>query len=72
MNSLLTKIFSALPDNSEWWRVVQGVEETLLANNIDSSVCMQKAVCSVVKDSTVKVDTGKAQSMEKLIDGLAR
>lgn len=63
--------FSGNDDQSSWWRFVANVEQALLENNIDSTTCMQRAVCWTVKNSATKLRTGLATSNDKIIDGLA-
>lgn len=51
---------------------MNNLEETLLANNIDSTLCMQRAICWLIKNSSQNVALGKSASVDKIIDGIAR
>jgi hypothetical protein len=48
--------------------ILSRIDETLAQNNIDSSSCMQRAVCSYVKLASDKVNDGSANNLDALID----
>jgi hypothetical protein len=48
------------------------MDKALLDHNIDTSVCIQRMVCWIVRSAASKVTTGEGGSMEKIIDGIAR
>ncbi|CAH0551738.1 unnamed protein product [Brassicogethes aeneus] len=48
-----------------------GIDEVLLANDIDATTCMQRIVCWSVKNASKQVNTGHGKSMDKLLDGVA-
>nr|CAD7430506.1 unnamed protein product [Timema monikensis] len=52
-------------------KVLSRVDEALSKNNIDSSSCMQRAVCSYIKSVSSKVAEGSASSVDTVIDNVA-
>nr|CAD7446215.1 unnamed protein product [Timema bartmani] len=52
-------------------KVLSRVDEALSKNNIDSSSCMQRAVCSYMKSVSSKVAEGSASSVDTVIDNVA-
>ena len=48
--------------------ILSRIDETLAQYNIDSSSCMQRAVCSYVKLASDKVTDGSANNVDALID----
>lgn len=48
--------------------ILSRIDETLAQYNIDSSSCMQRAVCSYVKVASDKVTDGSANNLDALID----
>lgn len=43
------------------------VDEFLSKNNVDSTACMQKAVCHYVRNSSQNANTGHANQIEEMI-----
>lgn len=48
--------------------ILSRIDETLAQYNIDSSSCMQRAVCSYVKMASDKVTDGSASNLDALVD----
>jgi len=48
--------------------ILSRIDETLAQYNIDSSSCMQRAVCSYVKLASDKVTDGSANNLDAVID----
>lgn len=48
------------------------LESVLGQNNIDSSVCMQRAVCSYVRSSTYHYTMGTADQQDQIINAVTR
>jgi hypothetical protein len=51
--------------------ILSRIDETLAQYNIDSSSCMQRAVCSYIKMSSEKVTDGSANNLDALVDSAA-
>ncbi|PSN33683.1 hypothetical protein C0J52_20896 [Blattella germanica] len=51
--------------------VLSRIDETLAKYNIDSSSCMQRAVCSYVKSAQEKVQEGSANNFDSILDSAA-
>ncbi|XP_069688246.1 uncharacterized protein [Periplaneta americana] len=51
--------------------ILSRVDETLAQYNIDSSSCMQRAVCSYVKQASEKVNDGTANNIDAVVDSAA-
>jgi hypothetical protein len=51
--------------------ILSRIDETLAQYNIDSSSCMQRAVCSYMKLTSDKVTDGSASSLDELVDSAA-
>lgn len=47
------------------------IDEFLGKNNIDSSVCVQRMVCTYVRQSTMHQSTGKADQTDQIIGALS-
>lgn len=47
------------------------LDDTLSKFNIDSSSCMQRAVCSYVKTSEGKISEGAADQFDQLVHALS-
>ncbi|KAG5870662.1 hypothetical protein JTB14_001046 [Gonioctena quinquepunctata] len=47
------------------------MDNILLENNIDLTSCTQRMLCSSVKKAANNVVTGRGNSMDKIIDGVA-
>lgn len=47
------------------------VDDFLAQNNIDSSSCMQKAVCNYIRSSDYHISTGTADQIEHLMLSLS-
>lgn len=56
---------------SSIWRFMTSIDKTLTDHNIDSTSCVQRAICWTVKDSNKRLVMGKATSTDKIVDGLA-
>jgi hypothetical protein len=48
--------------------ILSRIDETLAQYNIDSSSCMQRAVCSYVKLASEKVTDGSANNVDALVE----
>lgn len=46
------------------------MDQALIENNVDTTSCMQRAVCWAVKTSLTNISVGQATSRDKIIDGL--
>ncbi|XP_063231272.1 uncharacterized protein LOC134535862 isoform X2 [Bacillus rossius redtenbacheri] len=53
-------------------RLLTQVDDALSKHNIDSTSCMQRAVCSYVKSATHKVAEGSATSLDSIVDTVTR
>lgn len=51
--------------------MVSKIDEFLSQNNIDSSICMQRALCNYVRSSEYHMSVGTADQMEQLIHSLS-
>ncbi|XP_021920348.1 uncharacterized protein LOC110830134 [Zootermopsis nevadensis] len=51
--------------------VLSRIDETLAHYNIDSSLCMQRAVCTYVKLASEKVTDGSGNNLDALVDSVA-
>lgn len=46
------------------------IDQALIENNIDTTSCMQRTMCWLAKNSRNKLNTGEANSQDKILDGL--
>lgn len=53
-------------------RMMQVIERILSENDIDTSVCIQRAMCRMTKTSVTKLKNGNPHSYDLLITGLAK
>ncbi|PSN33684.1 hypothetical protein C0J52_20897 [Blattella germanica] len=75
----IPKAFSGLEPQISFGRSESGdktgflsrMDKALMAYNIDSSACTQRAVCWLVKSAASKVTSGVGGSTDKIIDGIS-
>lgn len=48
------------------------VESKLIENNIDLSTCIQKTICDYVQKGSAEIISGRAGSIQKIMDGILR
>ena len=48
------------------------LDETLAQYDIDSTACMQRGVCTYVREAALSVKEGRAESHDLLLEGLIR
>lgn len=52
--------------------ILSRVDTALAEQNIDSTACLQRAVCSYVQSSATRSATGEASGVESLVDTAAK
>lgn len=53
------------------WTYLRVIDEALIENELDVTVCLQKLLCRIARNSSQNVAKGIGSSTDKIIDGLA-
>lgn len=70
MKSLDSNVFDE--DESQWWKILDQIDRTLLKYDFDTTACSQRAICWYVKESMANVQDRKASNFDHIVNGLTR
>lgn len=57
-----------MSDDKFW--ILNSINKLLQKYSIDSTACMQRIICSMVKQSVAVVSSGNGTSTDKILDGI--
>lgn len=57
---------------SEWWRIIDQIDQALLKYDFDTTACAQRAICWKVKDSLANISERKASNVDHIVRGITR
>lgn len=70
---MLQRTIDQLDDNNNpMQQMIERVERLFHKYDIDVTTCVQKIICTTVKNSAENVAKGNGSSVEKIFDGLSR
>lgn len=66
------RFLDPVDDDNPMNHLIEKVERIFHKYDIDVTTCVQKVICTIIKNATENVAKGNGSSTDKIFDGLSR